>query len=556
MIPISRFWPRNIALTKLSSTSILKLLLLFVILTGILFRTWHLFFAPLDLPYHFGGLYAEFSQQIFESGYRLPESIPFYSEGGIPFAYPPLPFYVTAFLTGTLALPEVEVINVLPPFVGALSTLTFYWLARALGFARRAAIGALTFFALLPAAYDEVLFGDGLSEAFGLLAIGGFAAALAWLERRKTALSAASAGILGGLCVLASPGSAYGAAFTVILFSLHALSCTEPKGRIRLVVLLGIAALTMIAVTAPYFVAVATNHSLGIFATTVGDHYADSPLSILRSFKNTLLRFSASEGGDFARFWDAILLASAVYALLERRDWLLPAWMVALLLIPREGTWLASVPGSLMAGQFMAHEVLPRIKHALDSILFNSRNHLLRFAVFCLLTYLGFHIVYLLYAHPGWAYVLPRRVSPVQITEETVEALAWGEKNLPADARIVVLYNGNVEDWTPHYVRRTVVNMVYGTEWEPEERRQAQKLNEALKECDSLQCVAESITVAEMSYSTVYLFLSQEYYDQLALTAEARPSTVETIFSNQDAAFVRFRPADCLSPDEDSGAGP
>ncbi len=370
-------------------------------------------------------------------------------------------------------------------------------------------------------------------------------------------LSAVFAGILGGLCILASPGSAYGAIFTAVLFSLHALSSSESKGRARVAALLGIAALTMTAVTAPYFVAVATNHSLGIFATTVGDHYADSPLSILRSFKNTLLRFRASEGGDFAWFWDAILLASAVYALLERRNWLLPAWMVALLLIPREGTWLASVPASLMAGQLLAHEVLPRTKRALDPILFNSRNHLLRFAAFCLLAYFGFHIVYLLYAHPGWAYVLPHRDSPVQITEGTLEAWAWGEENLPADARIVVLYNGNVEDWTPHYVRRTVVNMVYGTEWEPEERRQAQKLNEALKECGSLRCVAENIAMAGMSYSTVYLLLSQAYYDQLGLVAEADSSTAETIFSNQDAAFVRFRLGNCLPAiGEDSATSP
>lgn len=59
---------------------------------GILLRVVHLFYLPRGIPFDRGGLYYEFALQISQANFHFPVTIPFYTNGGLPFAYPPLVF--------------------------------------------------------------------------------------------------------------------------------------------------------------------------------------------------------------------------------------------------------------------------------------------------------------------------------------------------------------------------------------------------------------------------------------------------------------------------------
>jgi len=85
-----------------------------ITLIGIALRTYHLIGVGSLKPWKFGGLYLEFARQIFQNYYLLPETIPHYTQGGLPFAYPPLPFYIESFFVFNLGLPEFLVVNFLP----------------------------------------------------------------------------------------------------------------------------------------------------------------------------------------------------------------------------------------------------------------------------------------------------------------------------------------------------------------------------------------------------------------------------------------------------------
>jgi hypothetical protein len=68
-----------------------RALVLGVFALGIGLRVVHLFFVDLEYPFQYGGLFLEFANQIRAEEYALPATIPFYTDGGIPYAYPPWP---------------------------------------------------------------------------------------------------------------------------------------------------------------------------------------------------------------------------------------------------------------------------------------------------------------------------------------------------------------------------------------------------------------------------------------------------------------------------------
>ena len=71
-----------------------NVVLISAILLGIFLRLLpHIFMGfSSNLPLNNGGLYLFFSEIIARNNFSYPTSIPFYTEHGIPFAYPPLTF--------------------------------------------------------------------------------------------------------------------------------------------------------------------------------------------------------------------------------------------------------------------------------------------------------------------------------------------------------------------------------------------------------------------------------------------------------------------------------
>jgi hypothetical protein len=59
-------------------------------------------------PMGYAGLYNEISDAILENSFFLPMRIPYYGPNGIPFAYPPLAFYLEALIT---KLANMSVLN-------------------------------------------------------------------------------------------------------------------------------------------------------------------------------------------------------------------------------------------------------------------------------------------------------------------------------------------------------------------------------------------------------------------------------------------------------------
>jgi len=124
----------------------LKNITSFSLVLGIFFRFSHLIFYGLRTPFRLGGLFLAFSKEIYINNLFLPIRIPYYTSGGIPFAYPPLPFYIESILVYYFRIPEFLVVNILPVFFSILSLLVFVSLIRKVNISENAKTFSIIFF--------------------------------------------------------------------------------------------------------------------------------------------------------------------------------------------------------------------------------------------------------------------------------------------------------------------------------------------------------------------------------------------------------------------------
>src|SRR6056297_1985608 len=85
--------------------------------------------AVYDYPTLTAGLFNEMANQIAANGYALPRTIPGYTADGLPFAYPPLMFYLLAVVRETLGMGPLTASRVLPQVYAVLYLVPFYLLA-------------------------------------------------------------------------------------------------------------------------------------------------------------------------------------------------------------------------------------------------------------------------------------------------------------------------------------------------------------------------------------------------------------------------------------------
>ena len=127
-----------------------------IITGGAVLRIAHLFSIPFDTPFHLGGLFYEFSRQIILNHFALPETIPYYSLGGLPFNYPPLSFYLQALVMRLFSPAPFITVNLLPPLITAISLPVFYWMVKAKTSNDGLIIAALFAYAFMPSAFAIV----------------------------------------------------------------------------------------------------------------------------------------------------------------------------------------------------------------------------------------------------------------------------------------------------------------------------------------------------------------------------------------------------------------
>jgi uncharacterized membrane protein len=414
-----------------------------------------------DFPLNDGGLFGIMIQDLVDAGFLLPASTS-YNGLNIPFAYPPLGFYVAGIGQQVFGLSIPETLRAVPLMVNLATIPAVYWLASAVLRSRSGGTLAALAFALLPRSYLVLITGGGITRGLGLL-LAIIALGLAWrlLQSRDHRWWAVTVlGLDGGLTALAHPQAAVFQATSIVVFLPWAIDKREAVVRVAVSGAVGLVVLSTWLIPV-----IAVHGAQPLISAMESGQSGPEGLAQLLS-----LRFA-----ELAVF-DVITVAALIGTILaiRRRALMLPIWLVAIWLVDsRAGFTFAMIPLSLLAGYALLSLTPSWLPTRGSRPLRSIRNHPVRAAVIVLV--LGGLVLANYYSGL-------RPASPLHaLSTEHLQAMTWVGDHAPDEAEFAVVTDGAfweddaTSEWFPALTDRRSAATVQGYEWLGNEAWQRQQ---------------------------------------------------------------------------------
>jgi hypothetical protein len=479
--------------------------LILAVALGIGVRAYHV--ISHDFPLNDGGLFFSMVRDLQAAHYHLP-AFASYNQANIPFGYSPLGFYLAGLLDDWTPLTLVQVFRWIPLITTALLVVVFADLARALLASRTAVVAAVVAFSLVPRSFIWLLMGGGLTRSLGFLfalvtlrLLYSFYTTGRWSYVPYLALAA-------GLTVLSHLGTAPFVAFSGLLFLIA-------YGRRRHAVLGSLAAAMGAAlVSSPWWLTVLKLHGPGPFlaANATGG-------SIFRSLDLSDVVATLSQLGlgtaESVLAVIGMLGALGFFYSLVMRDWLLPAWWIAIVTLDaRQGSTFSTVPIALLAGVAVAHLLLPALRRLPVSALRRNPGRAGWSPEFVLGLFVVFAGISAVLRTP-----IPGGIGDMAaLSPDEREAMSWVAQQTTPDARMLVVAGtpweiDRTSEWLPVLAHRKSVATVQGYEWRPigEFARKKRQYND-LQGCAAWvsQCVTDWSRSTGQWYTHIYIPKSPE----------------------------------------------
>ena len=460
-------------------------------LAGIALRIFHLFRIGFDVPFDMGGLFYQMSLEIIKNKFLSPASIPYYYPGGLPFVYPPLPFYVQAVFIKLLSPGNYFVSNILPPLFSVISQVAFFFLARQVIKQKVGVVAAAFTFAIIPIAFIEQIQAMGLAESIGTLVLILYLLTLLQAASKPQKKQWIIPGIILGICVMSSPGSIYASVLISILF--FGISMAQFISHKDSSLLTGclIVGLTGLFTASPYWITVTSHHGIGILLNA----FSTQNSGLFDRFISSALDLQFIHA---SLFWNILFLLGFISAVFKKKVAIILLSLVTMI-IPRE-YWIMSIPASLLIGfgiQTLLDFLQPLPKAA---------GNYLKVAIIWIL--ILFFMIDSSYRLNHLINDDMYDISAGQINElETMHACGL----IPHDQPVVVVGNWGLIEWAPAILERDVINNPFGLEWLPERNQEMLRLSEDLPK---MVDPAEIMAAVEKSFggiSQVFIIADKDY---------------------------------------------
>jgi len=473
-----------------------------------------------DFPLNDGALFYLMAKELGDNGFHLPATTS-YNGAGIPFAYSPLGFYLTAFLHTVVGIGLPDLLRILPLVFSSLCVIAFYLLARELNASRATVVAALCTFAVLPRSFLWLIMGGGLTRSIGFL----FAILTLWqvhrVYTRRAWRHVAWATALASLTVLSHLGTAPFVAFSAVLMLLL-------FGRHKFGIYASLAiALGTVVLTAPWWASVAAVHGFAPFAAagaTGGTVFSSQSRGQALA---KLAFFGLGTAEPLFPIIGALAIVGA-FASMTRRGAFLPVWWLTIILLDtRAGATYASIPVALLAGIALTDIIVPVI--ARTSSWYRQPPRLPASSGWDLVTvaprarqWAVASVLTILLAY-GVASAVLRRPSLnaegrylTSLTADDRAAMAWISRETPAASRFLIVVGGaaggwwsdRIGEWFPVLANRVSVATVQGTEWLPRGTFEIRERGyDELQGCAvwGTPCIEQWATDHRLPYTHVYL---------------------------------------------------
>jgi len=506
-------------------------IVIFITLIGLAIRL-----APVlqtNFPLNDGGLFYDMILDLQEANYSLPVYAT-YNQAEIPFAYPPLAFYITGLLADLLQISVLDLVRILPALISTLTIPAFYLLARELTDSPLQIVLGTFAFTLLPRTFAWSIMGGGITRSFGMLfAMLTMISAYRFYNGGQTR-HLLNCILLGALTVFTHPEATVHTAITALVFYLW-----KDRTLKGLLLSLSIAAGILI-LTAPWWGLVISRHGTGPFLAAMKASGQDSfnPLVGLFIFFRFLFTDEA-----FLKILSMLGLIG-LFASLARKQTFLPGWLFILHLIePRGGTLYMMLPLSLLIGYALDKVILPALKpkdydisqtnvqQALENVLHikTARYFLLFLFAYSLMS----------------AYTTGQKIiNDFSLQPPDREAFTWVKENTPQDSEFL-LVTGQLplrdtwSEWFPVLTNRHSQGTIFGYEW-VNDGQFGERVGsyEALQGCShkNTDCLDDWNLLSDSPYSYVYLW-NQNNPENMALYAYLiHDSAFELVYQNSKNA--------------------
>ena len=410
-------------------------------------------------PLNDGGLFYAMIVDLQEAHYALPLYTA-YNFATVPFAYPPLAFYLTGLLADILHISLFDLVRLLPALISGLTIPAFYLLAREITDSKLQIVFGVFAFALIPRDFAWLIMGGGITRSFGLLfAMLTMTFAYRFYNSHATRYLLTCI-LLGALTVATHPEATVHTAITALVFYLW--NDRSLKGAL---LSLGIAG-GILALTTPWWGLVISRHGVDPFLAAMNASGQDSINPLVGLF--IFFRFLFTDEPFLPML--SMLGLVGLFASLTRKQTLLPAWMFILHTIePRGGTLYMMIPLALLVGYGLESVILPALRRADE----DAPLHDVRLALESILRgKVSRYFILFLFAYCAMA----AYSTSLKIQEEfslhptDLESFAWVRENTPENSQFL-LVTGQLplrdawSEWFPVLTERHSQATVFGYEW-------------------------------------------------------------------------------------------
>ncbi len=424
-----------------------RFFLILAVVFGLAVRLYPVF--KVDFPLVDGGMFYTMIKDLQAAHFTLP-IFTTYNRLLIPYAYPPLGFYLAGILNSATGISILKIVQWMPVIINIVTIPIFYiFLKRALNSESRAALATLIY-VLTPNSYWWTIVGGGLTRSLGtfffITTI--FCVYQMYIEKKKIWIVAA---IFAGSLVSLSHLS--WALQTVVAVPLLWYFFGRDKQNIINSLIVG---LGVLALTSPWWVTVISQHEVGVFAQAFQVNHS-------RWLAWTIL-FALSFTGEYTTVI-AVFALIGLFIHLGRRNYFFALWALLCLLIdPRGGTYASIFPFAALAMSAIADGVAPNfIKSNPENpeVWVYSLNPRIGKLFF------GFFIILFLYN----AYNVSNKLSQEVLSVEQRKAFEWIKTNTAStDSFLVFDEQGNpllspFVEWFPALTERRSLTTIQGSEW-------------------------------------------------------------------------------------------
>ena len=533
--------------SALGSTAIYLFALGFVLLFGTLVRIGMLF--SVDFPLNDGGMFMQAIVDLQHSHYMLPQTI-HYNGLSIPYAYPPLGFYVAGLIADLTHASIFTVLRIVPATFSVLTIVAFMLLANSFLRNRYTVVVASLAFALVPRSHNWEIMGGGLTRSIGFffatLAI--WQAYLLFTQRTRSALIWTT--VLAALACLSHLEMAWFVAFSSILLFLT-YGRTRTGFRDSLLVSLGV-----LALTSPWWGLVIARHGIEPFINA--GHTGGHSIAVILAL---LLTLNWGQEPLFPIF-GALALIGILYCIVHRR-YFLPLWViVGLFLDPRKFETEAMVPMSMIVGICVIEVIVPLIRNRLTlQPEVNARqSETLQRITRRGTAWVGPIVLGIVVLYGMTSALVAAAQGDVGLSSSERQAMEWARTSTAPDSRFAIITGDQwaldrSSEWFPVIADRTSTATVQGKEWLPDGAYSKQAASyKALQECayETVDCFEDWTADEHMSYDYVYIatraLLRGDVYSHsaccsgLVASFEADPNYA-LVFQNDDAAIFERKSA-------------